>query len=823
MNGRAAILDWFNTRNQTPFDFQREAWEAYLRGESGLIHASTGTGKTYAAWLGTLIDWIDQHPDADQSRTMKPPALRALWITPLRALAADTADALRRPLDEIGLPWLLESRTGDTAASVRNKQRTRLPTALVTTPESLSLLLTRADAADLFKHLELVVVDEWHELAASKRGVQTELCLARLRRWRPDLRIWGLSATLGNLQTALTVLLGTEKTGHLIRADIPKTVRIESVIPATMERFPWAGHLGTKLLPQVTRVIEQGQSALVFTNTRAQAELWYQAMIEARPDWAGVIALHHSSLDRKTRDWVENGLRDGSLLCVVCTSSLDLGVDFTPVDSVIQVGSPKGVARLLQRAGRSGHRPGAESKITCVPTHAFELIEVAAARDAIQRNQVEARQPVERPLDVLAQHAVTVAFGGGFLPDELRREVMTTYAYRNLHDDEWAWVLDFITRGGHALQNYPEFARVTVEDDGRYMVKDRWVAQMHRMSIGTIVGDAALRVQFLKGGSLGTIEESFVARLRPGDKFVFAGKILEFVRLREMIVWVRRASGRTGLVPRWGGSRMSFSGEFSDAVRRKIQEACDGVYDGAEMQAVRPILELQARWSKLPAADEILIERAKTRDGYHLFFFPFEGRAVHEGLSALFAYRLGQLQPLSFTIAVNDYGFELLSPDPIPLDEAISAGLFSSDNLLTDIPASLNASEMARRQFREIARVAGLVFQGYPGSRKTNKQLQASSGLLYDVFAKYDPQNLLLTQAHREVLERQLEGSRLGQALERFAQGKYILVDTRRLTPFAFPLVIEGFRDTMTSETLEDRVRKMQLQLEKYAEMPARK
>ncbi len=815
------ILDWFKRRGRTPFPFQHETWSAYLAGESGLVHASTGTGKTYAAWLGPLLEWIAENPDESRWTSLNPPPLRVLWITPLRALAADTEDALRAPLNDLGIPWELESRTGDTSATIRNKQRKRLPTALITTPESLSLLLTRADAADLFRDLRAVIVDEWHELAASKRGVQTELALARLRHWRPGLRTWGLSATLGNLETALAILLGTNQSGRLIQANVPKPLKVESIIPPTMERFPWAGHLGTKLLPEVIQRIDSGNTALVFTNTRAQAELWYQALLEARPDWAGIIALHHSSLERATRDWVEQGLRDGRLHCVVCTSSLDLGVDFTPVDSVIQVGSPKGVARLLQRAGRSGHQPGAESKITCVPTHAFELIEVAAARDAIRAGNIESRLPFERPLDVLVQHAVTVALGGGFRSDELRAEVRTTYAYRDLLDDEWAWVLDFITRGGEALRNYPEYARVAVQGD-KYIVTDTQIARRHRMSIGTIVSDASLRVQYLKGGSLGHVEESFVARLRPGDKFIFAGKIVEFVRLREMVVWVRRATGKTGIVPRWGGSRMSFSTELAAAVRTRLDQARLGLFEGSEMQAVQPILELQARWSKIPAPDELLIERAKTRDGYHLFFYPFEGRLVHEGLAALFAYRIGQLVPISFNLAVSDYGFELLSPDPAPLEDAIEAGLFSTQHLLHDIPASLNASEMSRRQFREIARIAGLVFQGYPGSHKTTKQLQASSGLLYDVFARYDPGNLLLGQSQREVIERQLERSRLGHALERFSTGIVTMIDVPRVTPFAFPLWVEGFRDTISFEKLSDRVKKMQLQLERAADTKTR-
>ncbi len=818
----ALIADWFARRQWTPFAFQREVWDAYRDGESGLIYAATGTGKTYAAWLAPIREWLDEQDGVPETWSHRPPPLRVLWITPLRALAADSETALRAPLDDLGIPWTLESRTGDTSASVRNRQRQRLPTALITTPESLTLLLARADSADLFRELRVVIVDEWHELAATKRGVQTELALARLRAWRPGLRIWGLSATLGNLDTALAVLLGGEGRGTLIRGLLPKALRVELILPDTMERFPWAGHLGLRLLPQVIERIESGSSALVFTNTRAQAELWYQAVIDARPDWIGDVALHHSALDRKTRDWVEQGLRAGTLRCVVCTSSLDLGVDFTPVDSVIQIGSPKGVGRLLQRAGRSGHQPGAESLITCVPTHAFELIEVAAARDAIAAGRVEARQPIESPLDVLAQHVVTIALGGGFVSEALRDEVRTTYAYRDLLDVEWAWVLDFVTRGGSALSRYPEYARVTLVHENnkeeRYRVTDKQVALRHRMSIGTIVSDASLRVQYLKGGSLGHVEESFVSRLRAGDRFVFAGKTLEFIRLREMTVWVRKATGKTGIVPRWAGSRMAFSSELAAGVRIRLDQARAGIYEGAEMEAVCPILTLQAKWSRLPALDELLIERVKTREGYHLFFYPFAGRAVHEGLAALFAYRIGRLQPISFTLAVNDYGFELLSPEAAPLDDALHAGLFSTDSLLHDIPASLNASEMARRQFREIARIAGLVFQGYPGSPKTTKQVQTSSGLLYDVFVRYDPANLLIEQANREVLERQLDHSRLARTLEQFAANPVTITQPPGVTPFAFPLLVERIRETISSETLADRVHKMQLQLERVAD-----
>jgi ATP-dependent Lhr-like helicase len=737
-------------------------------------------------------------------------------------LAADTEAALLAPVEDLGLPWTVESRTGDTAPRIRARQSKRLPTALVTTPESLTLLLTRSDAATLFEELELVVVDEWHELMASKRGVQTELALARLRSWRPTLRTWGLSATLGNLDTARDTLLGLtsaglERSGRIIRGLVPKALEVDSLIPETVERSPWSGQIGLRMVPEVVRAIEEGKTTLVFTNTRATAELWFQALLAACPDWAGVIALHHGSMDRGTREWVEDGIRDGRLRCVVCTSTLDLGVDFTPVDRVLQVGSPKAVGRLIQRAGRSGHQPGAVSRLTCVPVNALELVDVAAARDALAAGAIESRPPVEQPLDLLAQHAVTIAVGGGFRPEELLAEVRTTRAFRNLTDAEWRWAMDFVTRGGQALGAYPEYSKV-VERDGLHVIRDRMAAMRHRVSIGTIVSEAAMKVKFLRGKTIGTVEENFIARLRPGDVFTFAGRTLKFVRVRDMTAWVRKSTEPTSVVPHWTGARLALSPELAAAVRGKLDQARRGVFQGAEMEAVRPIMELQAKWSRLPAPDELLVERVRTREGHHLFFYPIEGRLVHEGLAALFAYRLAQFGPITFTLAANDYGFELLSPDPAPLEEALEAGLVSPANLLHDIPASLNAAELARRQFREIARVAGLIFQGYPGGNKSVKQVQASSGLLYDVFARYDPENLLLFQAHREVLERQLERSRLGRTLERIAGGRVILSEVERPTPLAFALLVDRAREQVSSEKFLDRVRRLAAPLERAAD-----
>ncbi len=827
----AVAEKWFHANGWSPFSFQREVWDAYLAGESGLIHAATGTGKTLAAWWAPLLEYLQEASPPvrgelnNRTRTARAARksslpLRVLWITPLRALAGDTTGALLQPVVNLDLPWSVETRTGDTSSAERSRQTRRLPSTLVTTPESLSLFLSRSDASSQFADLRLVVVDEWHELLGTKRGVQTQLALSRLRAMCPNLRTWGLSATIGNLDDALSALLGkaqSRQKSRIVHGVEPKQIIVDSLIPPVIERFPWAGHLGTQMVPQVVEAIEEGQTSIVFTNTRSQTEIWYQAILAYRPDWAGTIALHHGSLDRKAREWVEEGLRTATLRCVVATSSLDLGVDFSPVDRVLQIGSPKGIARLTQRAGRSGHRPGAPSRVTCVPTHTLELIEVAAARDGLQSGSIESRYPVTRPLDVLAQHIVTIAVGEGFIPSELLCEVRDTDAYSDLPDDEWQWVLGFISNGGNALRGYPEYSKVVEDASGRWKVEDKSIAFRHRMSIGTIVSDAHIVVQYLRGARLGSVEESFVARLTHGDRFVFAGKPLEFIRVRDMVAWVRRAPNATGAIPRWMGSRLPLSGELAAALRDRLGEAGRGEYRDPEMKAIEPILEVQRKWSHIPGPNEFLIERVQSREGHHLFFFPFEGRLVHEGLAALLAYRLSRIQPITFSMSANDYGFELLSADDAPLEEALLHGLIDPAGLAEDIPASLNATEMARRQFREIARVAGLVFPGFPRSGKTARQLQASSGLFFDVFQRYDAGNMLLTQAHREVLERQLERTRLGTTLHRISAAKVVITNPKRTPPLAFPLLIDRTRDRLSSEKLADRIRRMQRVLERAA------
>lgn len=810
---------WFAARGWQPFGFQREVWAALASGRSGLLHATTGAGKTYAVWMGALLRGLALPQPARGA-----PPLQVLWITPMRALAADTVRALAAPLPELASEWTLGQRSGDTPAAERARQDRRFPTVLVTTPESLSLMLTRENAAAELGDVHTIVVDEWHELMGNKRGVQVQLAIARLARWNPALAVWGLSATLGNLDEAMRVLVGARE-ATLVRGRIDKTLVIDTLLPENPGRFSWAGHLGAQMQRPVVDEIERSSTTLVFTNTRSQAEIWYQLLIQERPEWAGLVALHHGSLDKEVREWVELGLKEGRLKAVVATSSLDLGVDFLPVERVLQIGSPKGIARLLQRAGRSGHAPGRPSRVTIVPTNTLELIEAAAARHAARAGRIERRATPDKPLDVLVQHLVTVALGGGFEPESLFEEVRGTHAFRALTREEFQWALDFVEKGGASLAVYPEYHRVVLVD-GLYRVPDRGIAKRHRLQVGTIVGDASMQVKYLSGGTIGTIEESFIARLRPGDCFVFAGRVLEFVRSQDMAAYVKKATKNKGIVPAWAGGRMPLSTELADAVVELLAGAAPGHGPGdaaaeatdPEMRAAGPMLATQARLSRLPTPRTLLVERYRSREGEHLYLYPFAGRYVHLGLANLFAWRLARHAPNTFSLSVNDHGFELLSAEPVDLAALLDGRLFAAEHLLDDVLASLNSSELAQRRFREIARVSGLVFSGYPGAPKSMRQLQASSGLFYEVFRKYDAGNLLLTQAQAEVLSQELDIERLSATLQRLAQRRLDFVELKAPSPFSLPLMVERLREKLSNEKLADRLERIVRDAERIAD-----
>ncbi len=797
-------LDWFENKGWEPFAFQREAWAAYQQGFSGLVNAPTGSGKTYSLLLPILLEGMAR-PATKKAGPM------AIWITPIRALSKEIHISAMRAIEGLGANLTVGIRTGDTSVRERTRQKERPPDLLITTPESLHLMLAQKSYPQFFARLSAVVVDEWHELMGSKRGVQMELALSRLKVITPALRVWGISATIGNLDQAAEVLLGVPlpEKRVTIRANIQKPIAIYSILPDEVETLPWAGHLGIQLLQKVVPIIKASNSTLIFTNTRSFAEIWYQKLLNEAPELAGLIAMHHGSISQELRTWVEEQLYEGKLKAVVCTSSLDLGVDFRPVETIIQVGSPKGVARFLQRAGRSGHQPGAVSRIYFLPTHSLELTEAAALREAISRQVVEERIPYVRSFDVLVQYLVTLAVSEGFRPADLLREVRSTFSFSSISDDEWNWVLQFVTTGGAALTAYNEYRKVVVEN-GVYRVDNKRTAFRHRLSIGTIVGEQSMQVKMMTGKYLGSIEEYFISSLHPGDVFWFAGRTLEFVRLKDMDVLVRKSKRKSGKVPSWQGGRMPLSSQMSALIREKIDEASRQTERDPEMQFIQPLMALQRERSHLPAMNEFLVEYLESAEGYHVMMYPFEGRQVHEGLAALVAHRIARTHPITFSIAMNDYGFELLSDQPIPIEEAIETNVLGSEDLLKDIQASINSTEMARRKFRDIASIAGLVFKGFPGQRVRDRHLQSNSQLFFDVFHDYESHNLLLLQAYEEVMDFQLEEVRLRAALERIRHQKIVITYPEKPTPFGFPIMVDRLsRDKLTSERLEDRVKKM--------------
>jgi ATP-dependent Lhr-like helicase len=879
--GYKIISKWLSSHKRRPFGFQQQTWEQILSGNSGIVNAPTGMGKTYAVFLGALIRYIHNHPG--DYLIKKNNGLQLIWISPLRALAKDIARAMEEVIAELGMPWQVRIRNGDTPAQERTRQKNQMPEVLIITPESLHLLLAQKDYPALFTNLSIIAVDEWHELLGSKRGVQVELALSRLvglnkklvvmsheslvkvekqkaeksmvggevvngQRSKvkgqkseiifsemngadselsthhssiisqnSSLCIWGISATIGNLEEAKAVLLSPLQTaGIIIRAPQHKKITIASIIPEEIEKYPWAGHLGIKLADRVLPVIHQHSTTLIFINTRGMSERWYQELLTVAPELAGILALHHGSIEQDLRLWVEDALHTGTLRAVVCTSSLDLGVDFRPVEAVVQVGSPKGVARFLQRAGRSGHQPDAESKIWFLPTHSLELLEAAALKQAMEEELIESRQPFLLCFDVLLQYLCTLAVSDGFYPDEIFKEIKSTFCYRDISIEEWKSLLQFLHSGGRALQQYDDYKKIEIIG-GLYKITSRRMAMRHRMHIGTIVSDAMMKVKFMSGGFIGVIEEWFISRLQPGDVFTLAGRNLEFVMIKDMMVLVKKSTSKKSIVPSWMGGRMPLSSNLGFMLRKKLADAAAGNYSkkDREITALEPLFQLQKELSHIPASNELLIEHIETKDGFHVFVYPFEGRMVHEAMAALLAYRMSLVRPISFSVAMNDYGFELLSDQPIPLDDSNVYELFSEENLLTDIQKAVNATEMTKRKFRDIAVIGGLIFQGMPGEYVKQKHLQSSASLLFSVFSEYDSGNLLLRQAFNEVMEQQMEEARLRKMLQRIQDSRIVIRFPQQLTPFCFPIKADSLRENISSEKLEDRIRKMQEQLNK--------
>ena len=775
------------------------------KGCDGLLQAPTGSGKTYAA-----MGHVFAHAVSQGKRRA---GVKLIWIAPLRALSADIADAAREMAEGLGLDWVVGTRTGDTSAKEKAKQRTTLPDVLITTPESLHILIAQKGGANRLAAAAMVVVDEWHELLGSKRGVQVDLAVSWIRHCAMQrgsrVTVWGVSATLAQPEEALEALVG-HREGTLVRADITKEIHITSTMPQAFARLPWAGHIGLQLLDEVAEVVEAHRSTLIFTNTRRQAEVWYQALLDHKPEWAGLLAMHHGSISRELRTWVEDALHDGRVRAVVCTASLDLGVDFRPVDAVVQIGGPKGVSRMIQRAGRCGHRPGESSTAHFVPTHGLELLEAVALREAIAHGEIEPKSPLILCWDVLVQWLCTLAVGDGFEPDEVIQVLRGTFAFREMEPEDWQQCLDLISTGGPSLRAYTEHRRVDVDEEGRWVMRDRTKARRHRMSMGAIVSATMVSVQLKGQGLLGHVEETFVASLKEGDSFVFAGHTVALVSFQGLVAKVRRSKSSTARTPAWMGGRMSLSSELSHRLRWAWDRMAWDEQDWEpELQRLSPMVQIQAERSHIPRAHQLLVETFQDDDGHHLFMYPFEGRKVHEALAMLLAYRLSLMTPQTFNWACNDDGLELLSDQPIDWATIVDANLLDSTHLMDDLSAGFNASELVRRKFRDVATVAGLVFQGFPGAVVKERHLLTSTNLLLQVFQDHDPDNLLLRQAQDEMLADQLEFGRLLLWLQSMPDREVVHCTLDKPSPLAFPLFVDRLRERLSSETLESRLKRM--------------
>ncbi|TVR80258.1 MAG: ligase-associated DNA damage response DEXH box helicase [Chitinophagaceae bacterium] len=806
------VETWFKSKRWTPLPFQENCWDSYDKFDNCLLNAPTGSGKTYAVFWA----WLSSHL-SNQNKISNDKGFRLIWISPLRALSHEIELSIQQVLTDLELPYKVMCRTGDSSSAERRKILTDSPQILVTTPESLHLMLSNKNSRSLFNKLECIVADEWHELMGSKRGTMTELAFAKLKDIRPNIKCWGISATIGNLGEALEVLAGNNKAKKniIIQSDIKRETEIISVYPDEAEAYPSAGHSGIKLSQKVIDLIHQHKTTLIFTNTRAQAEIWYQELLNRDKKLIGLIALHHGSLSREERNWVEEALHNEKLKAVVCTSSLDLGVDFRPVDNVIQTGGPKGIARFLQRAGRSRHQPYQKGKIYFVPSNSLELIEAAALRSAISEMKIENRNVVIEPYDVLMQFLVTLGLSEAFKAEEVYKIVTSAYAFKNLDFETFREIIFYLEKGGKVLNEYDEYKKLERTAENTYAIKDKRVAMRHRMQIGVITENSHIKIRFLKGGYLGSVEENFISQLKAGDIFRFSGRSLEFVKIKNMEAFVRNAGNKKGVVPRWAGGRMPLSSQLADFISFKLENYNKGEITDPEITFLKPILERQKKISAIPCKSSFLMEYCKTREGFHLFAYPFEGRMVHESIALLLAWRISLKKAISFSVAVNDYGLEILSDlDFYEILES-STDLFSSSDLTENMQKSINAAEIARRKFRSVATICGWLFKGYPGKSKATKHLQSSASLLFNVFHDYDPENLMLKQAYREAFDIQIEEDRLRQALFRIENIPNKIVKIKKPGPFAFPIMVDRLRESLSSEKLEDRIEKMRVSFEK--------
>ena len=778
------LEQWFTARGWSPRRHQMDMLAAARAGDHALLVAPTGAGKTLAGFLPTLTDLIEQPAEG----------LHTLYVSPLKALAVDVRRNLLTPIEEMDLPVRVETRTGDTPSDRKARQRARPPQILLTTPESLSLLLSYPDSFLMFAQLKTVIIDEVHAFATQKRGDLLSLSLARLQRINPGLRRVALSATVADVDA--------------YRAWLAPDGDINSVVPVMGEqgadpdiaifipegRIPWSGHSGKYAAKQVMAEIARRQTTLIFCNTRGLAELIFQEL------WAAneanlPIGIHHGSLSVEARRKVENAMADGRLRALVATASLDLGVDWGDVDCVIQMGAPKGSSRLLQRIGRANHRLDQSSEAIIIPGNRFEYLEARAALDAVEAGERDADDFRAGSLDVLAQHVMALACAAPFAERELLEEIRSATPYSALTDEGFANVLHFIEGGGYALRAYDRFKRLTQDADGVWRVSHPRFIQQHRMNAGIIVDQPVLDVRFANGRKLGTVEEGFAATLRPGDSFFFSGLALEVVRM-DVTDLVVRATSKQARVPAWGGTRMAMSTRLADRVRHFLAEPEEWHRFPDD---VREWLEVQKYRSALPEPGQLLIETFPHEGRHYLVCYSFEGWNAHQSLGMLLTRRMDAqgLMPLGFVS--NDYALAVYGLKPVTDPQS----LFSADILDHEFVEWVEQSSLLKRAFRDVAVIAGLIERQHPGKRKTGRQVTFSTDLIYDVLRKYQPDHLLLKAAWADARARMTDVGRLGDLIDR-ASATMLHIDLDRVSPLAVPVLILIGREQVAQAAAED-------------------
>lgn len=802
------FFDWFQRRGWAPHRHQLDLLTNAQKGEDTLLIAPTGAGKTLAGFLPSLVDL------GSPVNSRRPSAVHTLYVSPLKALAVDIERNLEFPIKDIGLDIRVETRTGDTPQAKRQRQIQRPPDILLTTPEQVSLLLAHREADKFFSHLKFIIIDELHAIAPTKRGELLSLAMARLRTHAPKLVTIGLSATIRNKIELCSYLVSqTERDLSARLIEVEERTKPDIRILDSQTRLPLAGHTALSSMAEIYNAILTHKMSLVFVNTRMQAEFVFQALWKIN-EKALPIALHHGSLDKEQRRKIEAAMADGRLRAIVCTATLDLGIDWGDVDLVINVGAPKGSSRLMQRIGRSNHRFDEPSVAILVPANRFESLECQAALGAVADQEQDTSSLRTQSLDVLAQHILGMACAGGFEESELYQEVISAYPYKDLNRRTFDRVLDFVATGGYALRAYDQFARLKKSNDNFWRVSHAQAALRYRLNVGTIIESTMITVRFgqrsgtgqirSSGRKLGQIEDYFAENLTPGDTFLFGGEIVKFEAMQKNEVIVSRASqSSTPKIPIYSGGRFPLSTYLAKRVREIIANPISWTQLPHE---VAEWLSWQKDKSVLPRQDQFLVECFPERGKFYVVLYPFEGRLAHQTLGVLLTKRLERLnlKPLGFVC--NDYGLAIWAVEDIgaALEQAphLLNSLLAEDMLGDDLEAWLEESSIMRRAFRNCAIISGLIEKQLPGEKRKTRSLTISSDLIYDVLRRHQPDHILLEAARADAAHEMLDLSRLNETLKRLS-GKIILKNLEKLSPLSIAMILEIGREAVYGEGVE--------------------